>query len=353
MRRLAIAALLAGASLFAAAPVRADASDDAAKARFAEGTKLYNKHDYEKARVAFLQAAALKKKPAITFMLAECSLKLGRWLDAAKGFDQYTSEAGDVPPKLRNRLEADKKEARAHIAHLRFDVPDGAEVVIDGERVDSVASPVDVIAGPHAIVITHKDEKKAVNVDAEAGKVTDVHPTFVPKALTPTAETRKEPTPPPPPKPEESPSILAPPQTKWPIYVSGAIGVGGLMSAAIFGGIASNARHGIDVSNSTIARNANAGADCSNPSSFDNPSKGQSADTFANACHTIARSKTIADVDGGIFQASLVVGIVGMVGAITWFFVAPKEGEDTHEQTTQLVPWMGPEGAGATFSGRF
>ena len=50
-----------------------DPFTDMARQRFAEGVKLYDQKEYEKARAAFMQAYALKKHPAVLLNLAKAS----------------------------------------------------------------------------------------------------------------------------------------------------------------------------------------------------------------------------------------------------------------------------------------
>lgn len=366
MRRvLGIVGLALGiglATTFVATPCHAGpdtAVEDAAKARYSEGVKLYNKKKYEEARAAFLQAIALKKRPAAVMMLAQSALKSGRWMEAVRNFDEFQSLAGEMPQKLKDLVESGRREAKSHLGHLAFDVPDGAEVTVDGEKVDPT-KPYDVAAGPHTVVVTHREEKKTIEVEAQAAKTSDVHPSFVPKAIIP-ADTRTRPTLPPAPSPAEpeSPSILAPPATKWPVYTLGAIGIGGLATAAVFGGLAANARHGVEVSQQTILRNAPAGADCSRPASFEDKTAGTGIAKFQETCDTLARQQHFATIHQSVFQTSLIVGLAGFAGAVTWFLVAPKEGAKTEEPAKDgapsllLAPWAGPGGGGATVQGRF
>ena len=60
-------------------PLTALAQDDPvtmqARARFKEGVDFYDKGSYENARLAFLQAYALKKHPAVLLNLAQSSAK--------------------------------------------------------------------------------------------------------------------------------------------------------------------------------------------------------------------------------------------------------------------------------------
>ena len=154
------------------------AVDDAAKARYAEGVKLYNRKKYEEARAAFLQAIALKKRPAAVMMLAESALKSGRWLEAMKNFDEFTAIAGDVPQKLKDLVENGKKEARAHLGRMTFDVPEGAEVSVDGEKLAEV-KPIDVAVGTHTIVVKVKDNagnERVTTIQHEANQDTYTPP---------------------------------------------------------------------------------------------------------------------------------------------------------------------------------
>lgn len=361
----ALSALALSLVVFASADVRADAVEDAAKARYAEGTKLYNKKKYEEARAAFMQAIALKKRPAAVMMLAESALKSGRWLEAVKNFDEFVAmqNGAELQPKLKDLVENGRKEARAHIGRFTFDVPDGAEVTVDGEKLPDL-KPLDVAVGTHEVTVTHRQETKTLQVPAEAGKITDVHPSFVPKAIIPT-DTRTRPTPlapkpatPTSPAADEGPSFLSPPATKWPLYTLGAVGIGGLATAAVFGGLAANARHGVEVMQQTIARNAKPGATCSDADSFKDAAKGQSITDFQATCDSLTRQQHFADIHQGVFQTSLIVGLAGFAGAVAYFFVAPKEGAVSdapkeNKESTLVIPWAGLGGGGVNIEGRF
>ncbi len=379
--------VLVASALLLAAPVDANAApaakpkaplgeeaaiEEAAKARYAEGLKLYAKKRYEEARVAFVQASALKKRPASTFMLAQCSLQAGRYLEALKTFDAYVAEVdGDVPPKMKPVLDDGRANAKAHLGRVRFDVPGGSEVTIDGEKIASIEDPVDVMPGRHTIVITHRGEKKTEQIEATAGATVSVKPVFIPKALVPTADTRTRPTPgnaastnasassassSAAPSSESGSSILAPPQTTWPVYVAGAVGLGGLAAAAIFGGLAANSSHASDVARETLIRTGRKTSIC------DGPDRAQVSDV----CVTIEHNDSVARGHKAVFQTSLIVGISGTVIAIGWFVFAPKEGserpaasppapsaKDAALKSTRVTPWLGLDSGGLSMEGRF
>ncbi|MBX3228224.1 MAG: hypothetical protein KIT84_26635 [Labilithrix sp.] len=361
MRRLvAFAFVMLVAPAAAAAPSESKAIEEAARARYAEGLKLYGKKRYEEARVAFFQASALLKRPSATLMLAQSALRSGHWLEAARNFDDFLATTNEIPDKVRVGAEKGLREAKSHLGALKLDIPDGAEATVDGEKVD-VKAPITVAAGQHTVVVTHRDETKTIEVDAPAGKVTDVRPNFVPKAIIPTADTRTRPkeaavtTSQSATAESEESRLFTPPTTTWPMYAAGAIGVGGLVTAAIFGGLAANARHGVEVANETLARNARPGASCSRPASFDDPAKGQTIEEFQETCDTLATQQRWASTHQGVFTTSLVIGLAGFAGAITWFLVAPRPGGDAKEKGAEsvVVPWVGPMGAGASWSGSF
>lgn len=359
------------------------AIEEAAKQRYAEGQRLYAKKRYEEARVAFLQATLLKRRPASILMLAQSCLRAGRWLEAAKNFDAYKEEiGGEVPAKLKEAFDAARKEARSHLGRLRFDVPEGAEVTIDGEKVASVAEPVDVNAGEHTIVVTHRDEKKTVDVEAVEGKTVDVKPAFLPKALVPTSDTRTRPklnerksaqgdddaasSSSSAPRDSSSPSILSPPSTTWPVFAAGAIGLGGLAAAAIFGGLAANSNHAVDVANETLSHE-NPRPTCGKTATFKDDAQRQ---RLEETCLTLRRNESFAAQHENAFGVSLIVGLSGTAIALGWFLFAPKEGTDSKEspkeradtkkndsrvdRSPRIVPWVGWNGmGGATIEGRF
>jgi hypothetical protein len=333
------------------------AIEDAAKVRYAEGVRLYSKKRYEEARAAFVQATALKRRPSTLFMLAQSSLKSGRWLEAVKNFDAYLAEVriGEAPPKLKEIVNDGRREARTHLGQLRFEVPEGAEVTLDGEKVASVETPIDVMPGPHAVVITHRDEKKTQTVEALPGTTVEVKPSFVPKALVPTSDTRTRPTPGPvrstapstAAETQQESTILSPPATIWPLYLAGAVGLGGLTAAAIFGGLHANAQHAVDVASETLRRENQTIAACD-----------QGLPAYEETCLTLRRNERFASAHQSTFSTTLIIGISATTVAVAWFFLAPKEKSDapaaaSRPDKPRVSPWVGQNAGGATLGGSF
>lgn len=349
------------------------AVEEAAKARYTEGLRLYNKRRYEEARAAFLQSTALKRRPAATLMLAQSCLKAGRWLEASRAFDAYLAEVGgssELPPKLRDIVENGRRDTRARLGRMRFDVPEGSEVTIDGERVSGpLDAPIDVMPGSHTVTVGHRDEKKTETVEVSQGATVDVKPAFVPKPLVPTSDTRTRPTPSPPPRratdtsettPETSgPSLLAPPETIWPVYVAGVIGLGGLAAAAIFGGLHANSSHGVEVATQTLTRNGKSVQSCASGTGWataDGQAEPDEQAKYSETCISLAKNERLARDHQQNFGISLAVGLSGTAIAAAWYLVAAKErGEKpTTEGKPLVIPWASPGGGGgATVQGRF
>src|SRR5258706_5827673 len=135
---LAIAAALLGALLLLPVRAHAQQQDDVtltmARERFKEGVGYFDKKDFAKARVAFLQAYALKKHPAVLLNLAQSELRSGHEADAAKHFAQYLREQKDASDAERQSAETGLTASKALVAEVALDVDTvGAEIYIDGD----------------------------------------------------------------------------------------------------------------------------------------------------------------------------------------------------------------------------
>ncbi len=107
LTQLGTAAALLGALLLVPAPALAqdDVTLTMARERFKEGVGYFDKKDFAKARVAFLQAYALKKHPAVLLNLAQSELRSGHEADAAKHFAQYLREHKEASEAERQGAE--------------------------------------------------------------------------------------------------------------------------------------------------------------------------------------------------------------------------------------------------------
>jgi hypothetical protein len=343
-----LAATFAPHTVRAAGPDALSDAEDAqvaGKPQYAEGVRLYSKGRYEEARALFAQANALAPRPAVTVMLGLASVKAGRWVEGLHALDKYLAEVADVPPKQRELVEQARREAKSHVGHLRFDVPNGTSVTVDGQPVTKLHDVFDVVTGQHSVVLKHGDETKTQTVNVTADATVDVKPEFAPKALVPPPDVRMRATPVAPPNANDATgtSILSPPKVIWPVYVLGAVGIGGLATAAIFGGISANADHAVDVATTTLGRNGRSKATCeAHPVEI----------AYAEICTHLKKNVRTSRQMGSIVLPTAVIGITGMAAAVGWFLFAPKDRSET-TRSAYVVPWLSVESGGAAVEGQF
>lgn len=179
LTQLGVAAALLGALLLV--PARALAQDDVtltmARERFKEGVSYFDKKDFAKARVAFLQAYALKKHPAVLLNLAQSELRSGHEAEAAKHFAQYLREHQDATEAERQGAETGLTAAKALVGELSLDVDaTGAEVYVDGDLEGSSPLPGSVYLAPGTHEISAKKDGKSTKgeVTSSAGQATSL-----------------------------------------------------------------------------------------------------------------------------------------------------------------------------------
>jgi hypothetical protein len=179
MRTRAYLAALVLAASSAALPCRyaaaqeKDAVTEMAKRRFQEGVKFFDQKRYEEARAAFLQAYALKHHPAVLLNLAQCELRSGHHLEAARHFSAYLRD----PPAngtSGERSDAEKglSSARAKLGRIQVSVTSGAEVLVDGENVGTSPLPeaVDSAPGNHTVEARLGGRSTSTSVTVTVGR---------------------------------------------------------------------------------------------------------------------------------------------------------------------------------------
>jgi hypothetical protein len=175
LTQLGTAAALLGALLLVPAPARAqdDVTLSMARERFKEGVAYFDKKDFAKARVAFLQAYALKKHPAVLLNLAQSELRSGHEADAAKHFAQYLREHKDATDSERQGAETGLTAAKALVGEVTLNVDaTGAEVYVDGDLEGQTPLAGSIYLSPGSHEIQAKKEGKAATsqVNAAAGQ---------------------------------------------------------------------------------------------------------------------------------------------------------------------------------------
>ena len=179
LARLGTATALLGFLLLVPAPAFAqdDVTLSMARERFKEGVAYFDKKDFAKARVAFLQAYALKKHPAVLLNLAQSELRSGHEADAAKHFAQYLREHKDATDAERQGAETGLTAAKALVAEVTLSVDtNGAEVYVDGDLEGQAPLPGSVYLAPGAHEIQARKEGKSAtsSVNAAAGQSSSV-----------------------------------------------------------------------------------------------------------------------------------------------------------------------------------
>jgi PEGA domain len=179
LTQLGTASALLGALLLLPAPALAqdDVTLTMARERFKEGVSYFDKKDFAKARVAFLQAYALKKHPAVLLNLAQSELRSGHEADAAKHFAQYLREHKEATEAERQGAETGLTAAKALVAEVSLDVDAvGAEIYVDGDLEGQAPLPGTIYLAPGAHELqARKDGQSATSqVNATAGQTTSV-----------------------------------------------------------------------------------------------------------------------------------------------------------------------------------
>ncbi|MDP9001523.1 MAG: hypothetical protein M3O46_15585 [Myxococcota bacterium] len=380
IRPISAAILIALAPVVFSPPIQAQgAADDPttamARARFKEGVEFYDKGEYEQARVAFLQAYALKRHPAVLLNLAWSCLKSGHALEADRYFKQFLAEGRDITEKQRADANDGLAQSRARLGRIDVIAAAGTELTIDGDRVGNapLAEPLMVEIGAHMVKFKAPDgttDSESITVlggekAVARFKMTTVVPTAPPSA--PPSEAAAPPPQATPPAakerpPEETnrqaehatviqpagaetggPSVFSTPKNLAPVIILGGVAVVGFVGAGTFLFFKGQAQSKADdLRNQIEAKNGRC------------PPLPRDAARFQAACD--AFSKDISDVNddavwGNVFLAG---GLVATAGAVVYWLAASKRGDDMHAAAKPIVtPIVGPTVAGLSFSGEF
>lgn len=249
LTQLGLAAALLGALLLV--PAQANAQDDVtltmARERFKEGVGYFDKKDFAKARVAFLQAYALKKHPSVLLNLAQSELRSGHEADAAKHFAQYLREHKDATDAERQGAETGLTAAKALVAEVALDIDaNGAEIYVDGNLEGQAPLPGSLYLTPGAHEVQARKDGKTVTgpINASAGQSTSLRLSLARPAKPATAGAPNGGDSAPPEAGGEAPLEEPEPATSrqgffpWLSHTPGAIIGVGLTGAGAIGGIA-------------------------------------------------------------------------------------------------------------------
>lgn len=352
------------------ATAQEDATIEAARERFKEGVTYFDNREFERARLAFVQAYALKPHPAVLLNLAQSELRSGHEAEAATHFARYLREHAEATEEQRAAAREGLEAAKQVVGVVTLTVDQsGAEILVDG--VSQGRSPLDdplyLTPGEHTIVAQKGGETDKATVLVSAGssasetlKVAAAPAPAAAASVPKSDEARAED------EDAEEPHLAADAEESgpsWEVSTPVAIIGAGLTAAAIGTGIgfAVSARSYYD-SADEVARDIEAEAD-----RLGEPSAGiclqPPDDRFPPACDLYQERVDTADKYKTYATISFIAGGALGVGTLVYVLVPQfqKGSARAHERTeqarrgvsAQLIPVIGPEHQGLVIQGSF
>lgn len=295
-----------------------DAATHEATQRFEEGNALWERGEHEQARLKYVQAWAVLKKPGVLFNLARAEQHEGRTLDAYLHFREFLK----LPQTDAARTELAKKffadlGTKVSLITLAPGTPRGTQVRVDGVVAGEapLAEPIAVLAGPHEVVVSfgEKRRKRPVACPAERTVVVELD--------------GDSGTPAPPPAERE-------PGGSWTVpVVLGVVGVAGLATGAVLGALSASSDDELKL--------ISVGAPCPRPGA---PGC-QALEDAASKASGLGTGSIVGYVGGGVFLGAAVVSAIVLR---PWATPNPRE-----RGRVTLVPVVGPGGGGGALLGRF
>jgi len=387
--------MLAGATPSFAAPAGRPSDDEAtvaiARERFKEGVTYFDLKQYDKARLAFLQAYALKKHPAVLLNLAQSELRCNHEVDAAKHFSAYLRESTSASETERQAAEAGLNATKSSVALLDVSVDEaGAEIYVDGslEGLSPLPGAVYVSPGAHSVEARKGGRTKVQQVTTSAGRQFMAELNFAPKTVpadaaavavapganAPASDESLQPV-----SEHPEPSAGRKPFFKW--LVSSPVGIVGvsLTGVGLGGGIglAIGSKKSYDNADSmaeqitshaaqdSMMANPNTNGLCEDPTSWLSKTSFPPAEIparapqYSNACSKYQNDVSTGDTLKTLSTVGFIVGGVAAVGTVIAYFVDPNARESSANEARRvrrriaLVPSIGPAQTGLTVVGSF
>lgn len=156
----------------AASPARAQEDPRKVEAQgvFDEAMRLHEAHRDAEALPLFRRAYAIFPSPNALFNVARAEQLTGARAQALRHY----REAAKNPllnPTFRDVAVERIRELEAQVGHLRFVLPEGATVSVDGDAVDAPGEPFPVEPGSHDVALGTGARR---HVDVAAGRTTSV-----------------------------------------------------------------------------------------------------------------------------------------------------------------------------------
>jgi hypothetical protein len=318
------AAFVVVGSAWAQAP--ADATTTAARARFQEGVELFDHGDYESARVAFLQALALKRHPVVLLNVAQCALRTNRPLEAKRNFEAFVAEAPNATPAQKEEARRGIADASLKTPRIVVDTESARRVIVDGvaTAVTARGTVVEVEVGSHRFTlegaggVTLRDGERTFSAGesfelrATEPSVTAVVAVPVSPVVAPPVVASTEPVPSAGPKSD----LFAAPENIVPVYAGLGVGAAGTVGAVVFLIAKKSATDNANQTEAYIRAEGGGRGTCS--STNPNPA-------FANLCTTLRENYDAIDKDALFGNISLGAAIAGTAFGVGWYLFAPKK----------------------------
>lgn len=153
-----------------------DPTIEAARERFKEGVTYFDNKEFERARLAFVQAYALKPHPALLLNLAQSELRSGHEAEAATHFARYLREHAEATEEQRQAAREGLDAAKQLVAVVTLTVDQaGAEILVDGTSAgrSPLDDPLYLTPGEHTLVAQKGGDTARTTVLVTAGSSTN------------------------------------------------------------------------------------------------------------------------------------------------------------------------------------
>jgi hypothetical protein len=282
----------------------AEAGDkESAKASFDRGVERMEAKDYAAACPAIEQSMKLDPYPGTLFTLAECETLRGRAAAALARYGEYLQMYASLPPEKQKKQGARAKEARLKTAELERvvaratftlppETPAGTVVARDGVTLAAGELEAPAVLDPGDHVVT---------TQAPGGPLTEQRFTLGKgEKRTIALEVRRAAGAPAPPSGAPAPAPVPLSGRRVAAFVSGGVGVAGLVLGAVTGGLMLSKKDAI----SAGCKDTGSGVAACN-------AEGASAGNSAKML-------------GAVASAGFVTGLLGAGMAVVLFATAPK-----------------------------
>jgi hypothetical protein len=148
-----------------------------AQRRFEEGQRLKNEHDYEHARLAFAQAAALVRTPSALYDEAYCEFYSGHNVDSLNHFRELLREPKAKPENVEAAKNTFIPQLVPKVGQITIEAPQGGAIDVDKEKIGlaPVPDPVAVEGGStHRVIAVVRGDTLTKEIAVGRGETVHV-----------------------------------------------------------------------------------------------------------------------------------------------------------------------------------